>query len=77
MIRDVGGGASPSQYEMLAMMLQSLLLVVLAVVESIAESEDRDALDAITAASRVWQLTGAEVFFFGFTKSGFFSLVVS
>ena len=53
MIRDVGGGASPSQYEMLAMMLQSLMLVVLAAVDSVAESPDRDALEAITGASRV------------------------
>ena len=70
MIRDVGGGAPPSQYEMLAMMLQSLLLVVLAVVDSVAESEDIDALDAITGASRVWPATGAEVIFFGFTEVG-------
>ena len=51
MIRDVGGGVAPCQCEMLAMMLQSLLLVFLAVVDSVAESQDRDALDAITAAS--------------------------
>ena len=68
MIRDVGGGVAPSQCEMLSMMLQSLLLLVLAVVDSIAESQDRDALEAITAASHVWPATGAEVFFFGFTQ---------
>ena len=57
---------------MLAMMLQTLLLVVLAVVDSVSESQDRDALDANSSASRVWQLTGAEgVFFFGFTEVGF------
>ena len=71
MIRDVGGGVAPSQCEMLTMMLQSLLLVVLAVVDSVAESEDRDALDANSSASRVWPATGAEVFFFGFTEVGF------
>ena len=72
MIRDVGGGVAPSPCEMLAMMLQSLLLVVLAVVDSVAESQDRDALDAITAASRVWPAIGTEVFFFGFTEVGLF-----
>ena len=71
MIRDLGGGVAPSQCEMLAVMLQSLLLVFLAVVDSVAESEDRDALDAITAASRVWPATGAEGVFFGFTQVGF------
>ena len=69
-ISDVGGGVAPSQCEMLAVMLQSLLLVVFAVVDSVAESQDRDALDAITAASRVWPATGPEVFFFGFTQVG-------
>ena len=60
MIRNVGGGVAPSPCEMIAMMLQRLLLVVLAVVDSVAESQDRDALDAITGASRVWPATGAE-----------------
>ena len=71
MIRDLGGGVAPSPCEILAMMLQSLLLVVLAVVDFIAESQDRDALDANSSASRVWPATGAEVFFFGFTEVGF------
>ena len=70
MIRDVGGGVAPSPCEMLAMMLQSLLLLVLAVVDSVAESVDRDALDAITAASRIWPAIGAEVFFFVFPEVG-------
>ena len=60
MIRDVGGGVAPSQCEMLAMMLLSLLLVVFAVVDSVAESQDRDALYANSSASRVWPATGPE-----------------
>ena len=76
MIRDVGGGVAPSQCEMLAMMRQSLLLVVIAVVDSIAESQDTH-----------WTLLPERLVFgqqqeqksssLGSRKSGFFSLVVS
>ena len=79
MIRDVGGGVAPSPCEILAMMLQSLLLVVLAVVESVAQSQDTH-----------WTLLPQRLVFgqqqdhkesnsssLGSRKSGFFSLVVS